>query len=166
MRYFISTTLLSAWIVTGALAQTPPPSAPVPDAAKEQKSTTIISEQLRMDFGQHQSVFTGSVVVTGPDFEMKSTDLTIYTGGTQNKIERLVARGHVSIVQPDRTATAEQVEYTVATDKMFLTGTPVVTQNKNRVTGNTITIYRGSNRMDVDGRSKVVIYQDLTAEKK
>jgi lipopolysaccharide export system protein LptA len=137
-----------------------------PDSAKDAKPTTINSDQLRLDFGQHQGVFSGNVTVSGTDFELKATELTIFMGGAQNKIERMIARGKVSITQPERTATADEVEYTVSTDRIFLTGTPVVTQNRNRITGNTIALYRGSNRMEVDGRSKVVIYDDLSSEKK
>lgn len=133
---------------------------------KETKPTTINSDVLRLDFNQHTGVFTGNVVVTGADFELKTTELTIYMSGPQNKIERMVARGKVTITQPDRNASSDEAEYTVATDRMLLTGSPVVTQKRNRVIGNSIALYLNSNRMEVDGRSKVILYDDLTSQPK
>ena len=143
--------------VTGA-----PAPAPVSDDA-----TVITADSFRLDQGTRQGVFTGSVVVSSKNFRMQSRELTVFFGagapaaGTSasgsNKVQRLLARGEVLIVSQDRNASAVQADYDVASDKMVLTGTPQITQGKDTITGTTITLYRSSNKMEVDGRSRVVL---------
>ncbi len=145
--------------VTGA------PSAATPDDA-----TVITADSFRLDQGTRQGVFTGSVVVSSKNFRMQSRELTVFfgsgapaagTGGTvaagSNKVQRLLARGDVVIVSQDRNASAVQADYDVASDKMVLTGAPQITQGKDTITGTTITLFRSSSKMEVDGRSRVVL---------
>jgi lipopolysaccharide export system protein LptA len=130
-------------------------------------ATVVTSEVFRLDMAQKQGVFTGNVLVVANDFKLKATEITVFFAADgSNKIERLVARGAVEIEQSDRNAKSNQAEYLVAQDKMILSGSPEITQRGgNRLTGSTITIYRSSNRMEVDGRSRVVLYNELSAPK-
>ncbi len=136
---------------------------PTPETKANQ--TVVTSEQFRLDMGKRQGVFSGNVLVSSPNFKMKSPEMTVSFGETDNRIEKLVAKGGVEIEQPDRTAKANQVDYVVSEDKIVLSGSPEVLQGKNKITGTTITIYRKDNRMDIDGRSRVLIYDDLTSKK-
>lgn len=141
--------------------------APATSAPASPGNTTVTSEQFSLDMGKvpKQGFFTGNVLVAGTDFKMTADEMTVFFAEKDNKVEHLIARGNVQIEQPDRTAKANQAEYTVADDKIVLTGSPEVVQNKNRVSGTKITIYRSSNRMETDGRSRVVLYEDLGAKK-
>ncbi|MDE1170715.1 MAG: LptA/OstA family protein [Verrucomicrobium sp.] len=153
--------LLSLLLPVLALAQAPAP-APAPDG-----STVVTSDLFRLDQTKHEGVFTGNVLVTSKDFRMTTRELTVYFatatekagagGQPASKVERLVARGDVQIQAGPRTATGAQADYTLADDKMVLTGNPQVTQNHDTITGTTITLYRTANRMEVDGRSRVVL---------
>ncbi len=137
------------------------------EAVPADTSTVVTSDTFRLDLAQHQGVFTDNVVVTSKDFHMTAHEMTVFfsqTGG--NKVERMLARGDVQIDTDGRQAKAAQAEYVVAGDTLVLTGTPEMIQDKDTITGTKITLYRGSNRMEVEGRSHVVLSQDtMTATK-
>jgi len=147
-------TLLLAASAVSLTAQTQPAAAADPAA----KGTQVVSDAFRLNLSKKEGLFTGNVRVTDPGYTLEAEELTVYF--TQdNKMERLVARGNVKIKQgADRAATCREAEYNVAEKRIRLTGEPVVMQNQNRVTGTVITIYPESDRMDVDGRSKVQFF--------
>jgi lipopolysaccharide export system protein LptA len=165
-RFFLLALLLAVstvWSQTETPASTPAPApAAAPDAPG---TTTVTSDQFKLDMPNKQGLFTGNVVVIGANFKMRSREMTVYFNET-NQVKKLVARGNVEIEQPDRTGKAGQLEYTTSDAKMVLTESPQVTQNRNTVTGNIITIFKDSNRMDVDGRSRVILYQSESSANK
>jgi len=130
-------------------------------------STVVTSDTFRLDLGQHQGVFTDNVIVTSKDFRMTAHEMTVFFAqGGGNKVERLLARGDVQIDTDGRQAKAMQAEYVVADDTLVLTGSPEMVQDKDTITGTKITLYRGSNRMEVEGRSHVVLSQDTMSATK
>jgi lipopolysaccharide export system protein LptA len=143
---------LAAALTGSASAQTP--------AVDTQ--TVVTSEQFKLDMAKKEGVFTGNVEVKSRDFTLKSSEIVVYFAASGGKVERLVARGNVTIDQDNRTAKANQAEYNVAEDKIILSGAPEVIQNKNKVAGTTITIYRGDNRMQVEGRTKMTLFEELS----
>ena len=142
------------------------------DVTADVDSTIVTSDAFRLDQSQHQGIFTGNVVVSSKNFRLKTRELTVFfsqgvapagsavTAGS-SKVERLVARGDVQIDMDGRTATSAEAEYTVVDGKVTLTGTPQITQGKDVITGTTITLYRADNRLEVDGRSRMVIGQPI-----
>jgi len=142
-------------------AQTParPPAATAP-AAEAVAGTQVTSDTFRLNLEKKEGVFSGNVKVTDKTFNLESEELIVYFAA-DNKLERLVARGSVKIKSGgNRAATSREAEYLVAEKKIRLTGDPVVLQNQNRVTGTVITMYPESDRMEVDGRSKVTFFLD------
>ena len=92
------------------------------------------------------------------DIVMNADEMTLFFDD-HNQIERMHARGNVFFKQGDnQTASAREAEYFVADRKLKLTGNPVVQQGDNKVAGTVIWLYPGSDRMDVEGRSKVRFY--------
>jgi lipopolysaccharide export system protein LptA len=139
-----------------AQSQTPP-AAKNDDSTKE---TVVDSDTFKLDLSQHSGVFIGNVQVADPGFAMTADEMTLFFD-QDNKIERMVARGNINLKQGDRqSATSREAEYTVADKKLKLTGNPVVQQGDNKVTGAVIYLYPGSDRMDVEGRSKVRFYSN------
>jgi lipopolysaccharide export system protein LptA len=76
------------------------------------------------------------------------------SGFMTGSVERMVATGHIEVVQPGRRATGEQVVYT-ASDGMFaLTGTPavlpkVVDDQRGTVTGTSLRFHSGDDNVVV-----------------
>ena len=122
------------------------------------KETTVSSNTFRLDMTRKEGTFSGSVTVKDPKFDLDSDELVVYFN-KDNQMERLVARGNVKIRQSQgNSSSSREAEYLLADKKIKLTGDPVVMQGTNRVTGTVITIYPDSDRMDVDGRSKVQFF--------
>jgi lipopolysaccharide transport protein LptA len=128
-----------------------------PELKTNPSATVITSEAFQLDMAKREGVFMGNVLLVGNNLKMKSSDLTVYFDSTGKQVERLVAHGNVEIEQGSRIARASQAEYIVREDKLVLTGSPELLQEKNRLTGSTITIYRSNDRMEVNGRSRVVL---------
>jgi lipopolysaccharide export system protein LptA len=155
-KYFHFVALIALLLASaGVQAQTAAPAKAANGAPKE---TVVDSDTFKLDLSQHSGVFIGNVHVVDPSFEMTSDEMTLYFD-KDNKIERMVASGNINLKQGDKqSATSREAEYTVADKKLKLTGNPIVQQGDNKVTGAVIYLYPGSDRMDVEGRSKVRFY--------
>ncbi|MEM6821576.1 MAG: LptA/OstA family protein [Verrucomicrobiota bacterium] len=127
------------------------------DAAIEE-GTVVTSNSFRLDLQKKEGIFSGDVRVVDPTFELVAEELVAYFD-QNNQVERLVARGKVSIVQGNkRNATCREALYNVLEKSIRLTGDPVVVQEGNKVAGTVIKIFPDDDRMEVDGRSKVQFF--------
>jgi lipopolysaccharide export system protein LptA len=132
--------------VTGDV--TPPPG-----------STLITSDELHSDQQNHVSIFTGNVVVVGNQFHMTCQEMTVnFT--KDNKVDTIVATGDVVITQPDRITHCGRADYFHDEDKFVLTDQPHILDHKNQISGPEITIYRTTQKMEIKGRSNVVLGPD------
>lgn len=157
---------LVTWSLSPLCAQTTPaPAAAKPADAKATTPTVVTSDVFKMDMPGKQGFFSGNVLVNGTDFKLKAREMQVFFDDN-SKIKRMIARGNVEIESSDRQTKSGQAEYIIAENKLILTESPQVLQNRNTVTGNTITIYRDTNRMDVDGRSRVLLYESGPTEAK
>jgi len=68
-----------------------------------------------------------------------------------------VATGNVIINQPDRVTNCGRADYFHDEDKFILTDSPIIHDHQNTVAGPKIIIYRTSQKMEVEGRSNVVL---------
>lgn len=123
--------------------------------AAQEGDTVINSDAFRLDLSKKEGVFTGNVSVKDKNFELSSEELTVFFS-EDNKVKRLLARGKVKIKHGSRrNASSREAEYFVDDKKLRLIGDPVVAQDGNWISGKIITIYPESDRMDVEGRTKV-----------
>jgi lipopolysaccharide transport protein LptA len=130
------------------------------DAAPPAGTTIITSDELRMDQSTHIAVFTGNVVVVGTNFNMKCQEMTVnFT--KDNKVDTILAKGDVVIVQPDRTTHSGVAEYSKDDDKFDLTDSPtIVDSKKNKISAPEIIIYRTKGSMYTKGRTRTELSQD------
>jgi lipopolysaccharide export system protein LptA len=157
--FFILLTSVALRSETTAPESTPASTPTPPGAAKNTVPTVVTSDQYKFDMKNHEGVFTGNVVMTGADFKMKSREMYVYFDD-KNAVKRMVSRGDVEIEQPERQTKSGQAEYFADDNKIILTETPQVIESQKTVTGTTITMYRNTNKMDVDGHSRVMIYDN------
>lgn len=123
-------------------------------------STVITADKSDSDQASHVTIFTGKVIVVGTNFRLNCQEMTAYFTN-DNKVDRIVATGDVIITQPDRITHCGHAEYFRDEDKFVLTQSPTILDHKNQVIGNTITIYRTTQKMTVTGgRSQTIISND------
>jgi lipopolysaccharide transport protein LptA len=134
--------------------------APGTDASPPPGATVINSDELRMDQIGHTAVFTGDVVVVGNAFNMKCEEMTVYFTN-DNKIDNIIAKGNVVIVQPGRITHCGQAQYFHDEDKFVLTDQPDILDNKNEISAPEITIFRTQKSLLTKGRTKTIIIQGV-----
>lgn len=133
------------------------PSSEAQVGATEPQSTIITSEgplQMRNDGVEAYFVMTDNVRLVGTNLEVTCDKLEVFAetekdpddpkgfGGISG-IRRVVATGHVVVMQEGRRATAGRAEVLPQEDKIELTENPVVTDPQGTLEGSVITIYRG-----------------------
>jgi lipopolysaccharide export system protein LptA len=77
----------------------------------------------------------------------------------QGRVDRVVAEGHVLILQPSRRAEGEKLVYTAAEDKFVLTGGPpsIFDAEQGKVTGVSLTFFRADDRVLVEGEASTPV---------
>ena len=91
-------------------ASLPTPSADTDAVSAPAGSTVITSDELHMDEVTHVAVFTGNVVTTGTNFSMKCQEMTV-NFDKAGKVDNIIAKGNVVIVQPGRITHCGQAIY-------------------------------------------------------
>ena len=77
-----------------------------------------------------------------------------------NKVDTIIATGDVVITQPDRITHCGRADYYHDEDKFVLTDQPRILDHKNQISGPEITIYRTTQKMEIKGRSNVILGPD------
>ena len=145
--------LLLLAVAPGLRGQTP--DATGPDAAPP-GATVINSDELRMDQAGKTAVFTGNVVVTGSNFNMTCQEMTVFFT-SDSKIDNIIAKGNVVILQPGRITHCGQAQYFHDEDKFVLTDQPDILDNKNEIQAPKIIIHRGQQSLETVGRTTTKI---------
>ncbi len=126
----------------------------------------ITSQKLEVLQQQRQSVFTGAVVAKQGEMTLYAEKLIVYFQKDQDRVERLEAIGAVRVTQLDRIATAEKAVFHQADETLVLIGNAEVTQGKNKVSGDEITIYLKENRTLIKSSEKGRVKATIVPEKK
>jgi lipopolysaccharide export system protein LptA len=153
-----------------------PPSAPSdgenkakikkPKRSPELEFITLTSGRLTYSDAAREAHYEGDVRAQGNGFEAAADQVDIFFSprvqdAANNKLkgssqlDRMVARGHVSMAEPERRATCETLVYTSSEDKFVLTGGPpsIFDAERGRVTGGSLTFFRADDRVLVEGKA-------------
>lgn len=111
----------------------------------------ITADRLEADDVAKSLLFIGHAMAKQGDVTINSDRLTIHYGSQGGDVDRIIAEGNVHIVQGNRVATGNRVEYFRLEDRMVLSGSPKVTEGANSVQGDEIVLYLKENRSVVMG---------------
>lgn len=127
----------------------------------------IEAETLEVEDKANSATFTGNVVVSQGQAQLKTQHLVVHYAGSasdsgQQSISRLEARGRVFISSEDQTATGDEASFDMERELMVMTGKKVVlSQGENVVVGNRLTVNLKTGKADLQapssGRVKVLI---------
>ncbi len=153
MRY-LSAALFFLCFATGALAAE---AGTVP--------TNISAAKMEYNADKQTVVFSDSVHVKRPDFELWSDKLTVHLDRSQKggaapasddvegmkagRIDKIVALGHVRMKSEDKEGTCGKATYYAAKDLFVMEDNPVLRQKDNVIRGITISHYMKSGRSEV-----------------
>lgn len=125
-------------------------------AGEETNSTVINSTRLSYDPQERKVVFEENVVVTDREIKIKSDRLDVFFT-EDNKVDRIEAEGHVTIIRHDLKATGAKATYDIKEGKMQLTGNPMIQRDRDTLTGETVTLWRNSKRILCEPNARLVI---------
>jgi lipopolysaccharide transport protein LptA len=167
-------------------ATNPPPPAtatsPFPASTSTNEPTIVTSEHLQADYLHNVGTFEGNVLAVDPRMTVRADKMTVFFGGTNvvtsgstnttRAVQKIIAEGGVVITSPDnKTSQSDHAEYTAEDGKVVLTGKPRVETPDGVVTGQKITFWRGSQKMDVvagaseTNRTRLIIYPEEQRKK-
>jgi lipopolysaccharide export system protein LptA len=143
----------------------------------------IVSDRLDAYQEKRMVVFSGNAVATQGARTIRSDCLTLYykeirktagqpaveDKGTGN-LERVEAKGHVTITEGDRIVTGDEAVFEQDAQKITMTGGAVMREGKNIIRGDRIVVFLNENRGIVESaensRVTATIYPDEKQEKK
>lgn len=166
-----------------ALAQTagkPAAASPAPNKLFDDSkiegpiTTEIYSEKAFFDANKNMGIFTGSVKVIDPRFNLQSDKLTVFLRKGQDQgLDRAIADGNVGVVR-ERPAQkgsevqraigrAEHAVYTANDGNVELTGMPKVQQGMNMhiaTSPDTVMVINQGGQLNTRGPSRTEIHQE------
>jgi lipopolysaccharide transport protein LptA len=118
--------------------------------------TNIDSDQFRLDYNQKIATYIGHVKVTQPNGMMTSDKLKVTFGENMHDIKMAYADGNVRISQGDRWATGDHAVLNQTAQTVVLTGSPVVHDGEDQITGSKITVYLKTGQSVVEHARTVI----------
>jgi len=158
--------------VTAAVAK-----SPLPASGSTNEPTVITADHLNGDYLHNVGTFEGNVLAVDPRMTVRADKMTVFFGSTNvvtatstnavRSVQKIIGEGAVVITTPDNKIThSERTEYTAGDGKVVLTGHPRAESADGIVTGQKITFWRDSQRMDVENsqtdtnRPRLMIYPE------
>lgn len=156
--------------------------SPVAGGGSTNEPTVITAEVLHGDYLHNLGTFEGNVLAVDPRMTVRADKMTVFFGGTNvvtsagtnttRTVQKIIAEGGVVITTPDNKKTkSDHAEYTAGDGKVVLTGHPSAESSDGVVTGQRITFWRDSQKMDVESsqtetnRSRLLIYPEEQRKK-
>jgi lipopolysaccharide export system protein LptA len=116
----------------------------------------VAADQLSVDQAQGTAVFQGNVDVRQGDLRLTAGRLQVEYAEGGGAIVRLHATDGVTIVNAADAAQGREAIYTIATGEVVLTGDVVLTQGKNAMSGQKLTLDLKAGTGVMEGRVQTV----------
>ena len=117
----------------------------------------IKSESMSLDYQNHSVLWTGHVHATQDQAQLTSDQLRVnYFDKDFKQLKDMVADGNVRMSQGTQWATGQHGVMDQTKRTMVLTGSPVVHDCANQITGKRITVYLDTNKSVVEDARAVI----------
>jgi lipopolysaccharide export system protein LptA len=147
---------------------------PLPAAAENQKPTAnesieVVAQKMDADKKQRTALFSGNVVATRGEMTLYAEQLTLFFAeqgerGSQQRVERIEARGKVCVVEGGRIAKADELDYRQTEQEIVLRTNVSIQEGENLVTGDEIILDLRQNQTQVKssegGRIRAIFQPD------
>jgi len=110
------------------------------------------ASEFEFDDANRRAVFTKQAQLDGAQGNLRANRIELTLAAQGNDLEQLTADGAVTVAVDKRDATGQKLVYHPADQRYVLSGTPVrLAQGCQELTGRTLTFFRGSDKILVDG---------------
>jgi lipopolysaccharide export system protein LptA len=121
----------------------------------------ITSDSLSVDQTAGTAVFRGSVVVGQGELRLAAEEVEVqYAEGSAQgggAVERIRARGEVTVTNGAEAAEAQEAVYQVAAGTIEMTGDVVLTQGQNAISGERLAIDLEGGVANIEGRVQTIV---------
>ena len=168
---FLGGTLLAVCLVTPLAAQDSEQSGPFGGFKHNRKAPIeVTSDALEVRQAENLAIFSGDVIA-GQDTMRLNSDVLEVTYDEESEsdsetgaIKHMLAIGNVFISNGAETAQGKRAEYDVESGKINMTGSVVLTQGGNVISGETLIIDVNTGRGRVEGGRVKSIFTPKSAE--
>lgn len=150
-------------------------SAKSSDSEEERQGVEIQSDKMRSENEGKKIIFSGNVLCTWGDLEIKSNILEVYANPVSKvsrkkatsdakqasqDLDKIIAIGDVRIKKGDRKATGDRAHYDNKKQIIIITGDPNVTawEGENIIKGGKMTFYLEKDLFEVNDRVRLVLF--------
>ncbi|HTY56989.1 MAG TPA: LptA/OstA family protein [Candidatus Binataceae bacterium] len=116
----------------------------------------IRSDTLDFDYKGHKVVYHGHVQASQGSGSLSSDNLEVLYGNDFKDLKKAIATGNVHITQGGRWATGERADLDQVARTVVLTGSPVIHDGPDQVTGTRILIYLDTDKSVVEKAHAVI----------
>lgn len=118
----------------------------------------VTADQLRVDQSDGSATFSGNVLVGQGAMRLSASEIRVeYAEGGQNQIERLHAKGGVTIASGADAAEGAEAIYTISSGQIVLSGNVLLTQGQSALSGDRLTVDLKTGTGTMQGRVKTVL---------
>ena len=120
----------------------------------------ITAEQLTVDQADGSATFLGEVLIGQGEMRLSAAKVRVeyVTGeGSTGQISKLHATGGVTLVNGAEAAEAAEAVYTVTSGVVVMTGSVILTQGQNALSGDRLTVNLAAGTGQMDGRVKTIL---------
>ena len=112
--------------------------------------------EFQFDDAKRRAVFIKQAQLEGVQGNLRADRIELFLAPRDNTLERIEGDGTVEALVEERRATGQRMTYHPAEEKYVMAGTPVrLVQGCQESTGRTLTFYRASDRVLVDGNQEI-----------
>jgi len=112
----------------------------------------VVSDSLTVDQVTQRGVFSGNVVVTQGAMRLTAAEIEVEYTEAGDGIQRLLARGGVTLTNGSDAAKSAEAVYTIASGDVVMTGDVVLTQGKAAISGQKMVMNLTSGQGRMEGR--------------
>lgn len=118
----------------------------------------VTADSLSVNQTDGTAVFTGNVLIVQAGMRLTAAQVDVTYGKTnKSKIDMLHASGGVTLVSPTEAAESKEADYDVTAGKVVMTGDVLLTQGKNVMAGQKLTVDLASGTGQMEGRVRTVL---------
>ena len=117
----------------------------------------ITADTLTVDQSTGIATFSGNVLIGQGDMRLSAGQVLVEYGETNSDISELRASGGVTLVSATEAAEAREAVYTLGTSTVVLTGDVLLTQGKNVMAGQSLTVNLTTGTGTMAGRVRTVL---------
>ncbi len=121
----------------------------------------VTADRLSIDQSDGTAVFSGNVVVGQGEMRLAAAEVRVRyaaqgSSDATGRIQELIATGGVTLVSGAEAAEAREAVYSVATGIIVMTGDVVLTQGRNALSGDRLTVNLTAGTGVMEGRVRTI----------